>query len=122
MWSRLEQVLPGNKCPLSNRIVSGDTVFTTNKEIAKEVNHFLASIASKLRENVPCGDLPTCPACVPEDTTFEFPPVAEEYVTKQIDIMIPGKACGLDGIGWRLLNLVRPAILKPLTHVFNVSI
>ena len=74
-----------NKHPLPNYIVSGDTVFTTNNDIAKEFNQFFVSIASKLLENVPCADLSTFPAHVPEDTMFELPPVAEEYVRKQID-------------------------------------
>ena len=52
---------------------------------------------------------------MPEDTTFELPPIAEEYVSKHLDIMPTGKACWLDGIA-------KTAILKPVTHVFNVFI
>ena len=85
-------------------------------------NHSFASLVSKLREKIPCGDLLIFPARVPEDTAVELPPITEEYVSQQIDIMTIGKACGVDGIGSRLLKLAKSTILKPLTDVFNVSI
>ena len=53
---------------------------------------------------------------------FEFHPVTNEYVYKQLKTLSDNKATGTDDIPSRLLKLAGMSIVDPITYIINLSI
>ena len=56
------------------------------------------------------------------ESSFQFKPVTEEFIHKQIKSINVKKATGIDTISPKLLHLAEPVILKPLTELVNMSL
>ena len=53
------------------------------------------------------------------DTIFTFQNIDEETVRKTIQNLPSKNSCGLDGISSKLIKIIEPAIIKPLTLLIN---
>ena len=53
------------------------------------------------------------------DTVFTFQNIDEETVRKIIQNLPSKNSCGLDGISSKLIKIIEPAIIKPLTSLIN---
>ena len=53
------------------------------------------------------------------DTVFTFQNIDEETVRKTIQNLPSKNSCGLDGISSKLIKIIEPAIIKPLTLLIN---
>ena len=52
-------------------------------------------------------------------TVFNFENIDEETVRKTIQTLPSKNSCGLDGISSKLIKIIEPAIIKPLTLLIN---
>ena len=55
------------------------------------------------------------------DFNFDFKPVSENFISKQIDKLKIKKATDIDSIPAKVLKLGKPALVKPLTKLVNNS-
>ena len=53
------------------------------------------------------------------NTVFNFQTIDEETVRKTIQNLPSKNSCGLDGISSKLIKIIEPAIIKPLTLLIN---
>ncbi len=79
---------------------------TKPKEINDRFNAFIVTVTDKLNENLPPLDPNSrLPRNVPSDSNFSIPDITEEFVLKEINVMLMEKSTGLDGISVRTLNI-----------------
>ena len=50
------------------------------------------------------------------DTTFNIPPISEDFIRKQLQALDTKKATGLDDLGPRVLKTSASILAKPLSH------
>ncbi|KAI8516468.1 hypothetical protein Bbelb_050490 [Branchiostoma belcheri] len=91
-------------------------------EMAEEFNKYFSSCAADLARDIPVSEEDPL-RHVPESTsTFRLRPVEETEVLNELLRLKPKKATGVDKIPSRLLKDSAPIIVKPLAHIFNLSI
>ncbi|KAI8490529.1 hypothetical protein Bbelb_317970, partial [Branchiostoma belcheri] len=91
-------------------------------EMAEEFNNYFSSCAADLARDIPVSEEDPL-RHVPESTsTFRLRPVEEIEVLNELLRLKPKKATGVDKIPSRLLKDSAPIIVKPLAHIFNLSI
>ena len=85
------------------------------------LNNYFATAASELESHIPpCEvNIPDPPAYPP---VFEFNEFTECNVAEAIRDMKPSTSCGVDGFTARIVKAAGPTLIKPLTHIFNLSI
>ena len=57
-----------------------------------------------------------------EPSSFEFKPIKEEFISKQINKLNLKKATGCDGISTKILKLAQTTVVKPITNMINLTI
>ena len=57
-----------------------------------------------------------------EPSSFEFKPIKEEFISKQINKLNLKKATGCDGISTKILKLAQTTVIKPITNMINLTI
>ena len=55
-------------------------------------------------------------------SSFEFKPIKEEFISKQINKLNLKKATGCDGISTKILKLAKTTVIKPITNMINLTI
>lgn len=122
MWKSLRCVLPNKKknTSISKLVVSGKEV-TGYKNIATHLNDHFTNIANKRKNTQKFGNnmeqfLQKC------SSVFKFHDVSEEDVLKHVNAIPSNKATGLDNIPASILKISINHILRPLTHLINLSL
>ena len=91
--------------------------------IAEGFNEFFSNIGKQTSKNVPRANrnymsyMPT-----PTLNSIFIEPVTEEHVLQAATKLKPKTSCGYDQISSKLLKETLPVIIKPLTHIINLSL
>ncbi|CAH1230673.1 VKORC1L1 [Branchiostoma lanceolatum] len=89
--------------------------------MAEEFNQYFSSCATKLASDIPASDDDPLRHVPESTTTFCLHPVEETKVLSELLKLKTKKSTGLDKIPAKLLKDSAPVIVKPLTHIFNLS-
>ena len=113
--------------PPTKLVINGSET-NNSKKIAEEMNRFFINKIKKNREkieqkNAETGKLKDLEELAePENLGFEIKEVSEGKVLNIITHMRKTKGCGADNISNKVIYDCREVILKPLTHIINMSI
>ncbi|KAI8479169.1 hypothetical protein Bbelb_430920 [Branchiostoma belcheri] len=111
-----------SKCQVQKIRRSDESCTSEPAEMAEEFNNYFSSCAADLARDIPVSEEDPL-RHVPESTsTFRLRPVEETEVLNELLRLKPKKATGVDKIPSRLLKDSAPIIVKPLAHIFNLSI
>ena len=108
---------------LENIIVNAKII--TNKiEICNEFNKFFTNIGPKVADKIITENKKKMKTTLKNRilTSFAFDLVDESIVIKHISTLRTKNSYGHDGISMKLLKLILPAVIKPLTLVINQSL
>ena len=127
-WKAIKKCLPDNKsCQQRPSSFNINSVATKDKkEIANGFNKFFASIAAKLRDDLP----PCAPQDIsvikhqvnPQNRRFRFKPVTKSEVSKVLITLKRSKSPGIDNIPPGTVKDAAKVIIHPLLHIINLSL
>ena len=101
---------------------------TDKQNIANKFNKFFTNIAQTLARDIKYDDTKYLKYYLNKHiaAVFNFENIDEETVRKTIQTLHSKNSCGLDGISTKLIKVIEPAIIKPLTllisHVLSTGI
>ena len=113
------QRLQYNKSPTV--IVENGVIHTDKQNIANKFNLFFTNIAQTLARDIKYDCTKNFKYYLNKhiNTVFNFENVDEDTVRKTIQTLPSKNSCGLDGISSKLIKIIEPAIIKPLTLLIN---
>ena len=138
LWDLLRELAPKGSSPTPVTLQGSspiqvtlkdlDKILSDPQDIANSFNELFANIADAI--NVPEGTNGTHHALKDfvnhrtenSTTNFDIPPIAEEFVLKEVQSLEDAKSVGLDGLPTKLLHLGANAITSSVTKIFNTSI
>ena len=90
-------------------------------------NHFFVNVAKNIGQNaIPVNEnhpsILKIKDNLTEPSSFEFKPIKEEFISKQINKLNLKKATGCDGISTKILKLAQTTVVKPITNMINLTI
>ena len=96
-------------------------IHTDKQIIANKFNLFFTNIAQTLAREIKYDGTKNVKYCLNKhiNTVFNFENVDEDTVRKTIQTLPSKNSCGLDGISSKLIKIIEPAIIKPLTLLIN---
>ena len=126
-WKLINNILhkENNKNNISTHFITDDNnELKDNQEIADSFNEFFVNIGPKLSNNIKTSPKTPKSYMRPLDMTNSFflIPTTMEEVDKAIKRLRPKTSCGFDEISPKLLKATHIEILKPLTHICNLSL
>ena len=98
------------------------TLATSDKEKAKLLNSYFASIRENQAKKLPRPTVPIQTLYTKVTPTIASIDITQETVRKYIETLNPQKATGPDGISPKLLKLAGQSVTAPLTVIFNQSL
>ncbi|KAI8483113.1 hypothetical protein Bbelb_391320 [Branchiostoma belcheri] len=111
-----------SKCQGQKIRRSDESCTSEPAKMAEEFNDYFSSCAADLARDIAVSEEDPL-RHVPESTsTFRLRPVGETEVLNELLRLKPKKATGVDKIPSRLLKDSAPIIVKPLAHIYNLSI
>ena len=112
IWSTLKKLLPNT--------IEIDKKITSPVKIANYFSSYFATIGSKLGETQ--ANLQS--VCGPSSSsfTFQFQPVKNSSVLRELKSLKINKGAGLNNIPPRLLKVAADIIAPSLTYIFNLSL
>ena len=102
-------------------IVEKGVTHTDKQHIANKFNQFFTNIAQTLARDIKYDGTKQFKYYLNKhiNTGFNFENIDEETVRKTIQTLPSKNSCGLDGISSKLIKIIEPAIIKPLTLLIN---
>ncbi len=103
-------------------------IHTDKQNIANKFNLFFTNIAQTLARDIKYDGTKNDNYYLNKhiNTVFNFENIDEETVRKTIQTLPSKNSCRLDGISSKLIKIIEPAIIKPLSllvnHVLNTGI
>ena len=123
MWKVLKTIVNKKKCyGNQSEFKIEDKVINDPKEIVNRMNNFFVQIGASIQDNIPASN--TDPVSLMRgcyDNSLFFVPTNEQEVTNVI-LQLKGTSSGYDNINCSILKYILPAIVKPLSHLINVSL
>ena len=126
MWKHIGKLLnPSNikSKTLIKRLSINKKDIKNDQTITNTMNEYFATVGDKLASDLPPsqrtfnhflkGDFPQ---------SLFFAPIVEAEISKEIRMLKPNKSPGPDDITNTILVSTEATIVKPLTHIFNLSI
>ena len=121
-WNILKNVLNRNKSTYTNtRFKYNDSIIENREDISNKFNEIFVNLGSNLANKIPNHH--TTPKIFLKKRVVEsifIEPIIEMEVLSIIKRLKNG-AAGWDGIHARVLRTIKSIIVKPLTHVLNLS-
>ena len=114
--------------------VHKDTIlFEDNKlindqqEVCGISNHFFVNVAKNIGQNtIPVNEnhlsILKIKDTLTEPSSFDFKPIKEEFISKQINKSNLKKATGYDGNSTKIVKLAQTTVIKPITYMINLTI
>ena len=122
-WTTINDILSKTKIPKKSPtvIVENGVTHTDKQHIANKFNQFFTNIAQTLARDIKYDDTTHFKYYLNKhiNTVFNFENIDEETVRKTIQTLPSKNSCGLDGISSKLIKIIEPAIIKPLTLLIN---
>ena len=102
-------------------ILNKITTYTNKIDIANEFNHIFTETGPNLAENIPCTTANNFTKFLKNKNKngFRFTEIQEESVSQIINNLPNKNSYSCDGISSKLLKLIEPDIVKPLTLLIN---
>ena len=96
-------------------------IHTDKQIIANKFNLFFTNIAQTLARDIKYDGTKHFKYYLNKhiNAVFNFENVDEDTVRKTIQTLPSKNSCGLDGISSKLIKIIEPAIIKPLTLLIN---
>ncbi|XP_063409017.1 uncharacterized protein LOC134692492 [Mytilus trossulus] len=101
----------------------------TGEEVCEIFNDYFVNVAknigsSQIKVNDDHPSILAIKDNIPDldQNNFTFSPIDLDFVEKRIRKINVKKATGIDGISPKLLHFAKPAIVKPLTDIVNLSL
>ena len=125
-WKTISDILcksSKNKNPIKEMKVEGK-LSSNIKEICNGFNSFFVNIGPKLASEIKTSDKAHYSFYLKKaiSSEFSFELVTLEDVNKLIRNLKPKESAGYDGISLKMLKLIAPSIVKPLTLIINQSL
>ena len=122
-WKTINDILSKTKLQTKSKtvIVENGVTHKDKEIIANKFNHFFTNIAQTLAREIKYDGNKNYKYYLNKriDTVFTFQNIDEETVRKTIQNLPSKNSCGLDGISSKLIKIIEPAIIKPLTLLIN---
>ncbi|XP_062612802.1 uncharacterized protein LOC134274545, partial [Saccostrea cucullata] len=110
-------------------LLENDVIETDQSKIPGIFNDFFVNVAKNIgNSNLSTDDNHPSVKAIREnlpqlsDQSFQFKPIDEEFISKQISKINTRKATGIDGISPKILHYAKPVIISPLTKLVNMSL
>jgi len=110
------------KCQVQNLARPDGTNISDPSEMSQEFNSYFATCATSLADSMPTSQKDPLRHIPEPSTEFSFESVDESTVLSELLRLKAKKATGLDNIPSKLLKDSAPVIVRPLTHIFNLSL
>ena len=121
-WKTINDILSKTKIQKKSPtvIVENGVTHTDKQNIANKFNQFFTNIAQTLARDIKYDGTKNYKYYLNKhiNTVFNCQTIDEETVRKTIQNLPSKNSCGLDGISSKLIKIIEPAIIKPLT-LFN---
>jgi hypothetical protein len=132
VWNCIRHVAPksSSSSHITKILYKGNECDST-KDIANCMNDYFANVGPNLAAKIPstCNDDSVIdPSNISidvdnsHDVSFDFHPVTNDYVYKQLCNLDVNKATGTDEIPSRLIKLAGMSIVTPITYIINLSL
>ena len=128
-WPTIKPFLTykGTKISKDTILCEDNSLINDQEEICKIFNIFFVKVAQNIGNNsIPVNEEHPSIIKIKEDNDvapdFNFQPVDQSFISKQIDKLNNKKATGYDGISAKLLKLAKPSIVVPVTDLVNTSL
>ena len=122
-WKTINDILSKTKIQKKSPtvIVENGVTHTDKLNIANKCNQFFTNIAQTLARDIKYDGTKNYKYYLNKhiNTVFDFQNIDEETVRKTIQNLPSKNSCGLDGISSKLIKIIEPAIIKPLTLLIN---
>ena len=122
-WKTINDILSKTKIQKKSPtvIVENGVTHTDKQNIANKFNQFFTNIAQTLARDIKYDGTKNYKYYLNKhiNTVFNFQTIDEETVRKTIQNLPSKNSCGLDGISSKLIKIIEPAIIKPLTLLIN---
>ena len=122
-WKTINDILSKTKIQKKSPtvIVENGVTHTDKQNIANKFNQFFTNIAQTLARDIKYDGTTNYKYYLNKhiNTVFNFQTIDEETVRKTIQNLPSKNSCGLDGISSKLIKIIEPAIIKPLTLLIN---
>ena len=122
-WKTINDILSKTKIQKKSPtvIVENGVIHTDKQIIANKFNLFFTNIAQTLASDIKYDGTKNIKYYLNKhiNTVFNFENVDEDTVRKTIQTLPSKNSCGLNGISSKLIKIIEPAIIKPLTLLIN---
>ena len=122
-WKTINDILSNTKIQTKSPtvIVENGVTHTDKLNIANKCNQLFTNIAQTLARDIKYDGTKKYKYYLNKhiNTVFDFQNIDEETVRKTIQNLPSKNSCGLDGISSKLIKIIDPAIIKPLTLLIN---
>ena len=129
IWNVYKEILANGKSKHKSnisRLVHKNKEYKNNLDIAEAFNDYFVNIGSLLNsenEEFDNVDFKTfCPSDKKIESSIYLTPTGEDEIEKEIDKLHKRKAPGYDSIPNKIVKLFKHHLLKPLAHIFNLSL
>ena len=118
-WKTINEILTKNqtKHKLSTVFKENGTDITDNINIANKCNTFFTNVCHTIAKDIQHEYSYYLNKQI--NSTFTFKNIDEIIVKKTINNLPTKNSCGYDDISWKLLKVIAPVIIKPLTLLIN---
>ena len=123
MWNVLNRVIgrASNSSCYPEYFVDSDKIISDKEEIAKGFNTFFSNIGPELAKKIPRDIEPMEKLVDVNSKSFFLTPVCEEEVWGVINKCNNKTSCDVDDIDMKTIRCVAREIVKPFTHICNLS-
>ena len=124
MWKLLRYLIPNKKTNSHvQKLITNGVEITNNKSMANIFNEYFTQVAESRKQNVKFLRKPEqFLVDINIESTFEFSQVSECDIESSLQSIPSNKATGLDALPCVTLKSSLPFIVKPLTHIVNMSL
>ena len=119
----------GNVHQKETVLSENNVLITKQEEVCEIFNDYFVNVAknigsSQIKVNDDHPSILAIKDNIPDldQNNFTFSPIDQDFVEKRIRKINVKKATGIDGISPKLLHFAKPAIVKPLTDIVNLSL
>ena len=122
-WKAINEIISRHKSSTQfpTYFKQNNKTYTNKIDIANEFNHIFTETGPNLAENIQCTTVNNITKFLKNKNTngFRFTEIQEESVSQIINNLPNKNSYGCDGISSKLLKLIEPDIVKPLTLLIN---
>ena len=125
-WKAINEIISRHKfsAQFPTCFKQNNKTYTNKIDIANECNHIFTETSPNVDESIPCTVANNFTKFLKNKNKngFRFTEIQEESISQIINNLPNKNSCGFDGISSKLLKLIEPAIVKPLTLLIYLKV